>query len=38
MQNMEKLNLRATPFVATLTARQESGVSIEMTEEANAGV
>jgi len=38
MQNMEKLTLRATPFVATLTARQESGDSMEMTEEAKAGV
>jgi hypothetical protein len=38
MQNMETLYLRATPFVATLTARQESGDSIEMAEEANAGV
>jgi len=38
MQNMETLNLRATPFVAALTARQESGDSLEMTEEAKAGV
>jgi len=38
MQNMETLDLRATPFVATLTARRESGASIEMTEEAKAGV
>jgi hypothetical protein len=38
MQNMETLNLRATLFVATLTARRESGDSIEMTEKAKAGV
>jgi hypothetical protein len=38
MQNMETLYLRATPFVATPTARQGSGGSMEKTEEANAGV
>lgn len=38
MQNMETLYLPATPFVAALTARRESGNSIEMTEEAKAGV
>jgi hypothetical protein len=37
MRNMEKLNLRTTPCVVTLTARQGSGGSIEKTEEANAG-
>jgi hypothetical protein len=36
MQNMETLNLRATPVVATPTARQGSGGSIEKTEEAKA--
>jgi len=38
MQNMEKLLLRATPFVAAPTARQGSGDSLEKTEEAKAGV
>jgi hypothetical protein len=38
MQNMETLPLRATPFVATPTARPGSGGSIEKTEEAKAGV
>jgi len=38
MQNMETLYLRATPFVATPTARQGSGNSMEKTEEANADV
>jgi hypothetical protein len=38
MQNMETLYVRATPFVATPTARQGSGNSIEKAEEANAGV
>jgi hypothetical protein len=38
MQNMETLNFRATPFVATSTARQGSGSSIEKTEQANASV
>jgi hypothetical protein len=38
MQNMETLYLRATPFVATPTARPGSGASMEKTEEANAGV
>jgi hypothetical protein len=38
MQNMEKLYLRATPFVVAPTARQGSGASIEKTEEANASV
>jgi hypothetical protein len=38
MQNMEKLQLRATLFVAAPTARQGSGDSIEMTEKAKAGV
>jgi hypothetical protein len=38
MQNMEKLHLRTTPFVVTLTARQGSGGSNEKIEEANAGV
>jgi hypothetical protein len=38
MQNMETLSLRATPFVAAPTARQGSGDSTEMTEEANADV
>ena len=37
MQNMETLYLRATRFVAALTARQGSGDSIEKTEQANAG-
>ena len=36
MQNMEKLKSWATLFVAARTARQGSGDSIEMTEEANA--
>jgi hypothetical protein len=38
MQNMETLLLRATLFVATSTARQGSGDSIEKTEEAKASV
>jgi hypothetical protein len=38
MQNMERLLLRATPFVATPTARQGSGGSMEKTEEAKAGL
>jgi len=38
MQNMEKLYLRATRFVATPTARQGSGASMEKTEEAKAGL
>jgi hypothetical protein len=38
MQNMETLLLRATLFVATPTARQGSGGSLEKTEEAKAGV
>jgi len=38
MQNMERLYLRATPFVAAPTARQGSGASMEKTEEANADV
>jgi hypothetical protein len=38
MQNMETLQLWATPFVAAPTARQGSGGSTEMTEEAKAGV
>jgi hypothetical protein len=38
MQNMETLVVRATLFVATPTARQGSGASLEKTEEANAGV
>jgi len=38
MQNMEKLHLRTTLFVVTLTARQGSGGSMEKTEKANAGV
>ena len=38
MQNMERLYLRATPFVATPTARQGSGASMEKTEEAKAGL
>jgi len=35
---MERLLLRATPFVATPTARQGSGGSMEKTEEAKAGL
>jgi hypothetical protein len=38
MQNMETLPVRATLFVAAPTARQGSGGSMEMTEEANASV
>jgi hypothetical protein len=38
MQNMEKLYLRATLFVAAPTARQGSGNSLEKTEQANARV
>jgi hypothetical protein len=38
MQNMEKLLLRATLFVAAPTARQGSGGSVEKTEEAKAGL
>jgi len=38
MQNMEKLLLRTTPFVATPTARQGSGGSMEKTEQAKASV
>jgi hypothetical protein len=38
MQNMEKLELRATPFVAAPTARQGSEASMEMTEKAKASV
>jgi len=38
MQNMETLYLRATLFVATPTARQGSGASMEKTEEAKAGL
>ena len=38
MQNMERLLLRATLFVAAPTARQGSGASMEKTEEAKAGV
>jgi len=38
MQNMETLSFPATLFVAAPTARQGSGGSIEMTEEAKAGV
>jgi hypothetical protein len=38
MQNMETLKLLATQFVATPTARQGRGASMEMTEEAKAGV
>jgi hypothetical protein len=37
MQNMETLNLRATPVVATQPQGRESGGSIEKTEEAKAG-
>jgi len=37
MQNMEKLSLRATPFVAAPTVRQGSGNSLEKTEQAKAG-
>jgi hypothetical protein len=38
MQNMEKLYLRATLFVAAPTVRQGSGDGIEKTEKAKAGV
>jgi hypothetical protein len=38
MQNMETLTAWATLLVAAQTARQGSRRSIEMTEEANAGV
>jgi len=38
MQNMETLKLPATRFVAAPTARQGCGASMEMTEEAKAGV
>jgi len=38
MQNTETLYLRATPFVATPTARPGSGASMEKTEEAKAGL
>jgi hypothetical protein len=38
MQNMEKLSFRATLFVATPTARQGSGNSLEKTEQAKASV
>jgi hypothetical protein len=38
MQNMERLLLRATPFVVAPTARPGSGGSMEKTEQANAGV
>jgi hypothetical protein len=38
MQNMETLKSRATPVVATSTARQGRGLSIEKAEEANASV
>jgi hypothetical protein len=38
MQNMERLLLRATRFVAAPTARQGSGSSIEKAEKAKAGV
>jgi hypothetical protein len=38
MQNMETLPVRATLFVAAPTARQGSGSSLEMAEEAKAGV
>jgi hypothetical protein len=38
MQNMETLDLRATPFVAAPTARQGSGNSLEKTEKAKASV
>jgi hypothetical protein len=38
MQNMERLLFRATRLVATPTARQGSGGSMEKTEEANASV
>jgi len=38
MQNMETLLFRATLFVAAPTARRGSGGSMEMTEEAKAGV
>jgi hypothetical protein len=38
MQNMETLTTWATLFVAAPTARPGSRRSIEMTEEANAGV
>jgi hypothetical protein len=38
MQNMETLKLRATPVVATSTARQGSELSIEKAEKANARV
>jgi hypothetical protein len=38
MQNMEKLPAQATPFVVAPTARQGSRDSMEMTEEAKAGV
>jgi hypothetical protein len=38
MQNMETLMTWATLFVAAPTARQGSRHSLEMTEEAKAGV
>jgi len=38
MQNMEKLELRATRFVAAPTVRRGSGASMEKTEQAKAGV
>jgi len=38
MQNMETPLAWTTPFVVTPTARQGSRRSIEMTEEAKAGV
>jgi hypothetical protein len=38
MQNMETLFVWTTLFVAAPTARQGSRDSMEMTEEANAGV
>jgi hypothetical protein len=38
MQNMEKLLLRATRFVAASTARRGRGGSNEKAEQAKAGV